>query len=174
MTISAPPAHEGRGTPPVGGERAAAVAALRKARSARTRRRIALVGVVLLAAAGFLVYKALTSAIVYFKTAQQAVAERGTLGDSTFQIEGVVVPHTLRSTGPRTLSFSICSGRVHVPVENQGTPPQLFAPGVAVVLVGHFVGTSNVFSSNQILVKHSNSYVAAHPGRVQTGDAQRC
>ncbi len=150
------------------------MAALRKVRAARTRRRIALVGVVLLAAAGFLVYKALTSAIVYFKTAQQAVADRASLGDSTFQIEGVVVAHTLRTTGPQTLSFSICSGKVHVPVENQGTPPQLFASGVAVVLVGHFVGTGDLFSSSQILVKHSNSYVAAHPGRVQTGDDQKC
>jgi hypothetical protein len=34
-------------------------------------------------------------------------------------------------------------------------------------VVGHFVGTTDRFASDQILVKHSNSYIAAHPNRVK-------
>jgi len=52
-------------------------------------------------------------------------------------------------------------------VTNTGSPPQLFQPGIPVIVVGHFVGASDRFVSDQILVKHSNSYIAAHPNRVK-------
>ena len=136
-------------------------------RERQTKRRLAVVGVVILAAIGFLLYKTLTSAVVYFKTASEAVADRSALGNATFQIEGVVVPHTIRHLGDNELRFVISSGKVTVPVENSGTPPQLFQADIPVVLVGHFVASSNLFSSNQILVKHSNQYIAAHPNRVR-------
>lgn len=141
-------------------------AAERARRAARTRRRLWLVGAVLVAALGFLVFKALTSAIVYFKTANEAVASRSELGSSTFQLEGVVVPGSVRRTAGTTLDFTVESGGVKVPVENSGAPPQLFQQNIPVVLVGHFVGSGDLFSSNEILVKHSNAYIAAHPSRV--------
>ncbi|HVC24173.1 MAG TPA: cytochrome c maturation protein CcmE [Acidimicrobiales bacterium] len=145
----------------------AAVAALRASRARRTRRRLSLTGLVLAAALGFLVYKALTSAIVYFKTAKEAVASRAQLGGSTFQIEGVVVRGSVRTINTSRIDFTIASGDVRVPVENSGAPPQLFQPGIPVVLVGHFVGSTDRFASDQILVKHSNAYIAAHPRRVR-------
>jgi cytochrome c-type biogenesis protein CcmE len=142
-------------------------AVARTPRERQTRRRLAIVGVVIVAAIGFLLFKTLTSAVVYFKTASEAVADRGSLGNSTFQIEGVVVPHTIRHLGNDELSFVISSGKVRVSVDNRGTPPQLFQADIPVVLVGHFVAASDLFSSNQILVKHSNQYIAAHPNRVR-------
>ncbi len=135
----------------------------------RTRRRLAVAGTVLACAAGFLLYKALTSAFVYFKTAAQAVADRAALGDSTFQIEGTVVPCTLRRVGADSYDFSIASGPVRVAVRDSETPPSLFQPNIGVVLGGHFVGSSEVFSSSVIYIKHSNQYVAAHPGRLARG-----
>jgi cytochrome c-type biogenesis protein CcmE len=141
----------------------------------RTRRRLALCGLVLAAAVGFLLYKGLTSAFVYFKTASQAVAARATLGNSTFQIEGTVVPCTIRKTSATSLDFAIASGPTRVAVRDSGTPPSLFQPDVAVVLGGHFVGTSDVFASSEIFIKHSNQYVAAHPGRLgRQGLPTRC
>ena len=142
-------------------------AAARAARARRTKRRLWGVALVLAAAFGFLIDKVLTSAIVYFKTANQAVAQRAELGTSTFQIEGVVVPGTLRHRAGGVLDFSIRGGGATVPVVNSGAPPQLFQANVPVVLVGHFVARSDTFASDQILVKHSNSYIAAHPGRVR-------
>jgi len=144
---------------------AAVVAQQRRRR--RSIRRLLVVGVVLACALGFLAYKMLTSALEYFETANQAVAHRALLGNSTFQIEGVVVPGTVvHATGSDIVRFVIVSDGVHVPVTNTGLPTQLFKPGVPVVLVGHFVGTTDAFASDQILVKHSNSYVAEHPGRI--------
>jgi cytochrome c-type biogenesis protein CcmE len=139
----------------------------RTLRERQTRRRLAVVGVVIVAAIGFLLYKTLSSAVVYFKTASEAVADRSSLGNSTFQIEGVVVPHTIRHLGNDELSFVISSGKVRVSVDNRGSPPELFQADIPVVLVGHFVASSNLFSSDEILVKHSNQYIAAHPDRVR-------
>jgi len=139
----------------------------RPRRRGASPKRLAVVGVVLIVAIGFLLYKGLSSAIVYFETASEAVAHRAELANSTFQIEGVVVPGSLHRVGPDTIDFTISSGRVPVPVVNTGDPPQLFGPDVPVVLVGHFIGSSDSFASNQVLVKHSNQYIAAHPNRVR-------
>jgi cytochrome c-type biogenesis protein CcmE len=138
-------------------------------KSKRSARRIYVAGAIVLIAIGFLIYKGVTSAFVYFKTAQQALTDRTSLGNSTFQIEGTVVRGS-RHDGPApgSFSFEISSGPATVHVENTGSPPQLFGAGVPVVLVGHFVGRSDVFSSDQILVKHSNQYKAAHPDRVRS------
>jgi cytochrome c-type biogenesis protein CcmE len=143
----------------------------RSQRHREKRRRLAIVGTLLLCAIGFLLYKGVTSAFVYFKTAQQAVTARASLGNSTFQIEGEVVPGSKHvGAQPSEFSFEISSGKVHVLVDNTGVPPQLFGPGVPVVLVGHFVGSTNTFASDQILIKHSNSYIAAHPNRVKASN----
>jgi len=136
----------------------------------RQRRRLEVVGVVIVAAIGFLIFKGLTTAIVFFKTANEAVAQRATLGDSTFQLEGMVEPGTVRtarSSSGTTVSFTVESSGVKVAVTNTGSPPQLFQPGIPVIVVGHFVGKTDRFASDQILVKHSNSYIAAHPNRVK-------
>lgn len=132
----------------------------------RTTRRLAAVGVVLLAATGFLLYKGLTSALVYFKTANEAVADRAQLANSTFQLEGVVVKGSVRQLSGARVAFTIEGGGARIPVINDGEPPQLFRAGIPVVVVGHFVGATDNFASDQVLVKHSNQYVVAHPDRV--------
>lgn len=154
--------------------RAPAASAALTARRRRTRRRLSVVVAVLLAAVGFLLYKGLTSGIEYFKTVPQALAARSSLGSATFQLEGVVAPGSLVRTSSSTQRFALCAGPLRIPVEDTGNAPQLFSAGTAVVLVGHFVGSTTRFASDQILVKHSNAYVAAHPGRVRSGDGQRC
>jgi len=130
--------------------------------------RLGVVGVVLALALGFLIYKAISSAVVYFKTAQQAVASRQALGNSTFQIEGLVVDGSIRKDSQGSVtSFRISSGPVRVLVENSAPQPALFQQNIPVVLVGHFQGATDTFASQQILVKHSNAYIAAHPNRVR-------
>jgi cytochrome c-type biogenesis protein CcmE len=130
--------------------------------------RLGVVGLVLFIALGFLIYKAISSAVVYFKTAQQAVTSRESLGDSTFQIEGLVVKGSIEKDRDGSVtSFQISSGPVRVDVDNNAPQPALFQQNIPVVLVGHFVGATNTFASQQILVKHSNAYIAAHPNRVR-------
>lgn len=122
---------------------------------------------VVVAALVFILYKGLSSALVYFYTAQQAIADKAQLGTSTFRMEGVVVPGTVQPTASG-VNFSVRFDHTVVPVVEIGAPPQLFQPSVPVVVVGHFsTATSDVFLSDQILVKHSANYVAAHPNRIK-------
>ena len=133
----------------------------------RTRRRLWFVAAVLVAAFVFLLVEGLGSSLDYFDTVDQALAHRGTLGTSTFRLEGLVVAGTIRRTAVGT-DFTVSEGIEQVSVDNVGSPPELFAQDIPVVVVGHFAGSgSELFLSNQIMVKHSANYIAAHPNRVK-------
>ena len=130
-----------------------------------TRRRLWLAGVVVLGALGFLVFQGLGNATLYFRTADEAVAQRAELGERRFRIEGDVVDGSVRQVG-NDVSFTLTSKSVEVPVVHKGDPPELFRPGIPVVLEGRFQGDH--FASDRILVKHSETYVAKNPDRVTT------
>lgn len=130
-----------------------------------TRRRLWLAGVVVLAALGFLVVQGLGNATMYFRTADEAVAQREQLGDRRFRIEGDVIDGSVRQVG-NDVSFTLVKNNVQVPVQHKGDPPELFRPGIPVVLEGRFQGDH--FASDRILVKHSETYVAKNPERVST------
>jgi len=128
-----------------------------------TRRRLWVAGIVVLAALAFLVFQGLDNATVYFRTADEAVAQRDQLGDRRFRIEGDVVDGSVRQDG-NDVSFILTSKSVEVPVLHKGDPPEMFRPGIPVVLEGRFQGDH--FSSDRMLVKHSETYVAENPDRV--------
>jgi cytochrome c-type biogenesis protein CcmE len=124
------------------------------------------VAAVLIGALVFVLVEGLGSSLNYFDTVDQALAHKASLGTSTFRLEGLVVPGTIRATAVGA-DFTVAEGSHRVAVKNTGTPPQLFGPNIPVVVVGHFGATgSDTFISNQVLVKHSASYIAGHPGRV--------
>jgi cytochrome c-type biogenesis protein CcmE len=136
-------------------------------RPPRKRLRLMVVGAVLVAAFVYILAVGLGSSLDYFDTVNQALAQKASLGTSTFRLEGVVVPGTVVRTDSGA-DFMVAEGQQRVAVRNTGTPPQLFQADLPVVVVGHFVSTtSDTFLSNQILVKHSASYIAGHPGRVK-------
>lgn len=127
------------------------------------RRRV-VAGAVVAAALGFLLFEGLNNATEYFKTADQAVAQKASLGTRQFRIEGTVAPG-VRQSGGKTL-FSIVANDVSVPVVDSEQPPQLFKVGIPVVLEGHWQG--GIYVADRIMVKHSSSYVEAHPGRLKS------
>jgi cytochrome c-type biogenesis protein CcmE len=136
-----------------------------------------LVFVLLAAAVGLLLYKGLLSSLDYFDTVDQALDHRAQVGTSTIRLEGVVVCGTVAASPSGTgtwFSISGADGR-QVQVRSTGAPPDLFQPGIPVVVVGRFAtATSTVFDSSQIMVKHSASYAAAHPGRVRAPGGRAC
>jgi cytochrome c-type biogenesis protein CcmE len=138
--------------------------ALRSRARLGSRRRQIVAALVIAGALAFLLLQGLTNATVYFKTADQAVADRAALGTKPFRIEGTVEPD-VRQVGTAT-NFSIVANGVTVAVTDSKEPPQLFKPGIPVVLEGHWSGT--VFSSDLIMVKHTASYAAAHPDRLKS------
>ena len=120
-------------------------------------------GAVVLAALGFLVFRGLGNATLYFRTADEAVAQREELGERRFRIEGTVVDGSV-SSADGLVSFRIAGDREQVPIVHRGDPPELFKPGIPVVLEGRF--QDDGFASDRMLVKHTESYVADHPERV--------
>jgi cytochrome c-type biogenesis protein CcmE len=129
-----------------------------------SRRRQAVAALIIAGALAFLLLEGLNNATIYFKTADQAVADRAALGNRPFRIEGTVEPD-VHQAGGVTL-FSIVANGVRVQVVDTKQPPQLFKPGIPVVLEGHWQGS--VYASDQVMVKHTASYVEAHPDRLKS------
>jgi cytochrome c-type biogenesis protein CcmE len=133
----------------------------------RRRTRLWVIFAVLAGAFAFLLVEGLGSSLDYFDTVNQALAHRGTLGTTTFRLEGTVVPGSIHSTAAGA-DFTIGQGANTVQVTNTGSPPALFQSNIPVVVVGHFTTpTSLEFVSNGILVKHSPNYIAKYPTRVK-------
>jgi cytochrome c-type biogenesis protein CcmE len=125
-------------------------------------RRVVVVVAVVLGAIAFLVAKGLGDATVFFKTADEAVADKAELGHRRFRVEGLVTePVTQRGD---TVDFSIVSAGVCVAVRHAGDPPELFKPGIPVVLEGRWQG--EVYESDRILVKHTSEYREKNPDRL--------
>jgi cytochrome c-type biogenesis protein CcmE len=124
-----------------------------------------LVGAIVIAALAFLIWKGLGNATVYFKTADEAVAQRASLGTRTFRIEGIVVPNSVHDAGSAT-AFTIENKAVNVNVIHRGNQPALFRPGIPVVLEGHWAKGANRFESDKIMVKHTSDYRTKNPSRV--------
>ena len=101
------------------------VAAKSKARTLPSKRRARRAWAVLAIVAvsiGFLLYKGLGNSLVYFRTAAGAWKDRAQLGNSTFRLEGVVVPgsiHTLNGG----VDFAVESSNVSVEVHDTANPP---------------------------------------------------
>jgi cytochrome c-type biogenesis protein CcmE len=127
------------------------------------RRRVVAV-VLIVAALGFLLLRAVGAATVYFKTADEAVAQRASLGTHRFRLEGLVVAGSVHD-GASAVDFTVRGEHgATVDVVHRGDVPELFQPDIPVVLEGHFAGQT--FESDRILVKHTNEYKAKNPGRV--------
>ncbi|MEY2471498.1 MAG: cytochrome c-type biosis protein CcmE [Actinomycetota bacterium] len=119
---------------------------------------------VAVAVAGLLLWQGLKNATVYFKTADEAVAQRASLGTRRFRLEGVVEPGSVHER-KQFVDFVVSENDAEVRVHHVGDPPELFKPNIPVVLEGHFDG--QVFQSDRILVKHTSEYRKEHKGRVK-------
>jgi cytochrome c-type biogenesis protein CcmE len=130
--------------------------------------RAVIVAAIVLGALAFLVSKGLGDATVYFKTADEAVADRSSLGARRFRVEGMVTSPVERIG--EEVRFSIISAGVCVPVRHSGAPPELFKAGVPVVLEGHWQGQT--YESDRILVKHTSEYREKNTARLQRASSE--
>ncbi|MFZ6005707.1 MAG: cytochrome c maturation protein CcmE [Actinomycetota bacterium] len=138
----------------------------------RVRRKPWAYGVLLLVLAGLgvVVYQGLTSASLYFYNADEAVEQRADLGDRRFRLQGTVLGDSIEPTD-RGVDFTIAYERVQVDVRHDGDPPELFQPGIPVVLEGRWDPSGDFFASDSIRVKHSEQYQADNADRLD--DAER-
>lgn len=137
------------------------------------RRRLWLLAGVMVAALGFLLFQGLSSATLYFKTADEALAERADLGERRFRLEGLVVEGSVSESvalaglddRETVVDFTVRGDQGGlVDVVHDGEVPELFEPGIPVVMEGHWDGPR--YRSDRILVRHTSEYRAENPDRV--------
>lgn len=139
--------------------------ALPRRRAPLGRRRRIVAGIVITSAMGFLLFRAVGDATVYFKTADEAVAQRQSLGSHRFRVEGMVVAGSVHAEATE-VDFRIRGEKGStIDVVHTGDVPELFQSDIPVVMEGRFVGAN--FVSDRILVKHTNEYKAQNPDRVE-------
>lgn len=117
---------------------------------------VLLVGVV-----GFVIVQA-RGATLYFKNADEAVAEKAELGTSRFRLQGVVVGEPLRLD--HATNFTVAYHGVSVDVVHTGSEPALFKEGLPIVAEGSWSDDGDHFASDRLLVKHTEDYKKADDG----------
>jgi cytochrome c-type biogenesis protein CcmE len=120
-----------------------------------------LVALVVLAV-GFVALQFLNSTALYYRNADEAVREKESLGTKRFRIQGTVLDRVQQRGNE--VDFSITFNGTDVAVRHIGDPPELFKPGVPVVLEGKWQG--DYFASDRILIKHSEEYREENPDRL--------
>lgn len=118
---------------------------------------------------GVVVYQALSSASLYFYNADEAVERRDELGDRRFRLQGTVLGDDLAQTDDG-VRFSVAYNGVRVEARHEGDPPELFEPGIPVVLEGRWDDAGAWFDSDRILVKHSAQYEADNRDRLDEAE----
>ncbi|HBQ04396.1 MAG: hypothetical protein MB55_09570 [marine actinobacterium MedAcidi-G3] len=148
---------------------------LRRRVHRRRRWSVLAISAVLIFAMAFITAQGLRNATLFFRNVDEAVEQRSELGERRFRIQGRVVPSSVKSESGLT-TFEIVHNCVVASVLHSSDPPELFSsPWIPVVLEGHWlageVGTSvgsdtHYFSSDRMLVKHTNEYASANEQRV--------
>lgn len=128
--------------------------------------------VVVVVGLGFVVMNGLSDATLYFRNADEAVAERDELGTRRFRLQGLVVDDAV--TEGDVAAFEVAFNDVVVPVRSTDGLPSLFEPGRPVVLEGRFAeGEEIVFLADRILVKHDETYEAENEDRLDDAEDGR-
>jgi cytochrome c-type biogenesis protein CcmE len=121
----------------------------------------------IVAGIGYVIFQGLNNAALYYRNADEAVAQKESLGTRRFRVQGTV-QEPVTKTG-NEVDFSIAFNGAVVPVHHTGgDPPELFKAGVPVVLEGHWDKSGAFFASDNILIKHSAEYKEQNPGRVSS------
>lgn len=139
----------------------------------RNRRRwlpLAIIAVAL-AALGFIVTRGLSDATLYFRNADEAVDQRDSLGTRRFRLQGTVVGEPQRVGD--AVEFDVVYDGVSVAVRHVGDPPDLFRPGIPVVLEGRWAPGEDVFDSDRILVRHDEEYRSEEDYERRQREAER-
>ena len=138
--------------------------------AAPTRRRwrnwllMGAVGIALIA----LLFQALTNARVFFYNVDEAIEQRAEIGDDTFRMQGTVIDEPATDASG-AMVFTIGFNGAQATVRHIGEEPtDLFEVGIPVVAEGRWDG--DAFESSQLLVKHSEAYVADNGERPGVGE----
>jgi cytochrome c-type biogenesis protein CcmE len=104
---------------------------------------------VLTACVGYLVYSATGSSAEYYQTIAETRAHPS---DQNVRVLGVVQDDVVRTEGGLRVRFTTAGDGQSMPVDYRGTLPDIFKPGVQVVVEGR-LGADGVFHAQALQAK---------------------
>jgi cytochrome c-type biogenesis protein CcmE len=108
-----------------------------------------LLGAVVAACVGYLVYSAAGGSSEYYLTVSELRSQPTT---GNVRVAGVVQNDVQKSQGGLEVQFTEKDGTASVPVQYHGTLPDIFQPGITVVAEGR-LGADGIFHASNILAK---------------------
>jgi len=134
------------------------------------RNRLIALGALLVAGAGlaFVAFGNIGENLVYYWSPSEMLSQGDKAYSATIRLGGVVQPGSIQWNAEHTtLHFRVADdpkdGAPSVLVRSTETPPQMFRDKIGVVVEGTY-DKSGVFSSNRLMVNHSNEYRAPKEG----------
>lgn len=118
----------------------------------------------ILGAIALLIAGGLSENMVFFLTPSELQARGASVVDAPIRLGGQVKPASVEwNADTGELRFVVTDGDTEVDVQAEGTPPDMFADGVGVILEGRY-GQDRVFRATNLMVKHSNEYEPPEEG----------
>ena len=131
----------------------------------RRRRKLPLgfiiAGLAVAAAVAYLVIANTGASAEYYMTIHQLRA-CSTCGTQTVRVAGIVAPNVARNDKTQVVHFTITDSGGSLPVVYNGIIPDIFRPGIQVVVEGHLA--NGVFQAQNLLAKCPSKFQSATPG----------
>jgi cytochrome c-type biogenesis protein CcmE len=119
-------------------------------------------GVAILAAVLYLVFANTQANAVYYMTVNE-LKTCSTCTTQSVRVAGVVQPGSVvRNDQSQLVTFVIAAGGQSLPVTYSGIVPDIFRPGIEVVVEGHYTG-QGPFQAQTLLAKCPSKFQAATP-----------
>lgn len=119
--------------------------------------------VAILVSAGFMIYQALNTSLVYFILPNEYAKDPNNYQNKRLRLGGLVESGTVDfNSDDLKLYFQISDSINSYPVSYTGAPPELFKENTGVVVEGRF--QEGVFVSDNLLIKHTEVYEAPEDG----------
>lgn len=116
-------------------------------------------GAVVVACLGYLIFAATGSSAEYYQTISEM---RGHPTNGDVRVLGTVQDDVARSAGGLHVRFTAAEGGQTMPVDYQGTLPDIFRPGMPVVVEGR-MGSDGVFHAKALQAKCPSRFSTATP-----------
>ena len=95
---------------------------------------------------------------IYYYTTSEAIENITAISSERIKLGGFVVSESVSKGSIDETNFEITDGNKTIKIVFDGFIPELFQDEMGVILDGYF--ESNIFYSDDMLVKHDNEYVS--------------
>lgn len=129
----------------------------------RRQRRFLVAGLVILAALAYLAFTVTRASAVYYLTVPELYARGAAAESRPVRVSGIVDAGSIvRDPGSFVTRFTASDPGGMLPVRYQGPVPDIFQPGIQVVVEGK-LGSDGVFHASSLLTKCPAHFQAATP-----------